>query len=292
MTITTNSTNPIATCTGLSTWSTPVQSGSNWTATVTCPTTEDANGTGAFSAAYSGGDATSSSQANLGQSYTLHPSTSFGALSQTNQGGCSSCYFGETGTPDTEGDAFVNGSLSGQLTIGTEDNVVVDGNINYYDCPSPLKKGQSGALDFCPYNIGGTNDSLGLIANKYVEINHPISKSAQNTLLPACGAEPGGPVRSVTAGSGISIDAAMLALSESFVVNNHRYGSPEGLLNVYGSIQQNARGPVGTFSNNAPDSGYTKHYTWDPLLDYVSPPSYLVPTTAPWTLTADQRHRR
>ena len=72
------------------------------------------------------------------------------------------------------------------------------------------------------------------------------------------------------------------------MVNNYDYGTNEGKLNVYGSIQQNARGPVGTFDpyTCTAASGYTKHYTWDPLLDYVSPPSYLVPSTAPWTLTS------
>ena len=29
-------------------------------------------------------------------------------------------------------------------------------------------------------------------------------------------------------------------------------------------------------------TGYVKHYTWDPLLDFISPPSYLVPSTASW----------
>ncbi len=31
-------------------------------------------------------------------------------------------------------------------------------------------------------------------------------------------------------------------------------------------------------------TGYIKHYTWDPLLDFISPPSYLVPSTASWVL--------
>ena len=40
---------------------------------------------------------------------------------------------------------------------------------------------------------------------------------------------------------------------------------------VYGSIQQYARGPVGTFSeqHDGHSRGYQKHYTWDPLLDYL-----------------------
>jgi len=285
--VTRNATNPIPACTGLSSWSAPVQVGSYWQSSVTCATTESSTGTGAFSAAYSGGAVTSASQGNLGQTNTLRPSVSYGAKSQTNAGGCSSCYYGEKGTPDAEGDAFVNGSLSGELTIGTANNVIIDGNLSYYDCSGRWTTGQSGATDFCPYNIGGTNDSLGLIANNYVEVNHPISKSS-GAVLPSCGATPGALCDPSTASGGVTIDAAILALTQSFVVNNYGYGSNEGKLNVYGSIQQNARGPVGTFDpyTFSAASGYTKHYTWDPLLDYVSPPSYLVPSTAPWTLTS------
>ena len=76
-------------------------------------------------------------------------------------GGCTSCYYGETSSPDAEGDAFVNGSLSGQLTIGTANDVIVDGNITYADCPA-LDDGperlSAPSEGFCPYNPGGTND--------------------------------------------------------------------------------------------------------------------------------------
>ena len=88
-----------------------------------------------------------------------------------------------------------------------------------------------------------------------------------------------------TGTGGVTIDAAVLALTQSFVVNNYQAGSNEGPLYVYGSIQQFARGPVGTFNNNTVTSGYVKHYTWDPLLNFLSPPSYLVPTTSSWVLT-------
>ncbi len=109
----------------MSNWSAPVAAGSNWSSTATCTTTEAANGTGAFSASYSGGTYIGSSQANLGQTNTLTPSLSYGANSQTNAGGCTACYYGESSSPDAEGDAFVNGALSGQLTIGTANNVII-----------------------------------------------------------------------------------------------------------------------------------------------------------------------
>jgi fibronectin type 3 domain-containing protein len=302
----------IPACSNVSNWTAPVASGSNWTSTVTCPTTESANGTGAFSAAYSGGNSTTASQANLGQTNTLTPSLTYGANSQTNAGGCSACYFGESSNADSEGDAFVNGSVSGQLTIGTDNNVVIDGNITYADCSGQWVTGQSGeANSFCPYQVGGINDSLGLIANEYVEINHPVA-SPGGPVLAACGSVTGVLCDPSNSGSGLTIDAAILALTQSFTVNNFGVantnynvtiggtpytGNTEGPLAVYGSIQQFARGPIGTFCGFNPArptnacssfsaSGYVKHYTWNPLLDLASPPSYLTPSTAPWSLTS------
>ncbi len=275
------------------------------TATATCHATESGKVGDTFSASYSGGTYTSSSSANVGQTNTYTPSSSYGPDAQVKgQGGCSNCYYGETGTPDAEGDAFVNGSVSGQVTVGTANNVIIDGNITYADCGTPSNPwvtGQSGSSaasqGFCPYSTGGTNDSLGLIADNYVEVNRPIlaSTSTNNnpTVLPAC-ASPAATCDPSNGTSGLTIDAAVLALTQSFVVNNYGTGGTEGQLIVYGSIQQFARGPVGTFNQNCPPfggsctyslaTGYQKHYTWDPLLDFVSPPSYLVPSTPSWVL--------
>ena len=282
----------IPACSSVSNWSTPVASGSNWQSSVTCSTTESSSGTGAFSASYTGGNYVSSSQANLGQTNTLTPSYSYGANSQTNAGGCTSCYYGESSTPDAEGDAFVSGALSGQLTIGTANNVIITGSLTYADCSGNWTTGQSGeAGSFCPYNVGGTNDSLGLIANNYAEVNHPVT-NAGGSVLPGCGANAGVLCDPANGGSGLTIDAAILALTQSFVVNNYAQGSTEGQLNLYGSIQQYARGPVGTFSGSSSVSGYVKHYTWNPLMGLVSPPSYLVPSTAPWVPHRGRRQRR
>ena len=275
----------------------PATTPASYTATATCQFTYSSSNTGAFSATYSGGTYASTSSANLGETYTLTPSFTYGPDAQTSAGGCTSCYYGETSSPDAEGDAFVNGSLSGELTIGTANDVVVDGNITYADCN--WTTGQSGeAGSFCPYNNTGANDTLGLIANNYVEVNQPILASTSNsqnpTLLPSC-STPAAICNPSPGTNGLTIDAAILALTESFVVNNYGDGSTQGLLNDYGSIQQYARGPVGTFNETcsgfgntnctyAMASGYEKHYTWDPLLDYLSPPSYLAPSTAAWTL--------
>jgi titin len=262
--------------------------------TATCATTESSSSTGAFSAIYSGGSNTTSSSANLGQTNTLHSATSYGPDAQVTAGGCTNCYFGQTGSPDAEGDAFVNGSLSGQLTIGTANDVIIDGNITYADCAATWTLGQSGlsapSKGLCPFSPSGTNDTLGLIANNYAELNRPVvAASSQGpggpTIEPSCGATPVATC-DPSNGSGVTIDAAVLALTQAFVVNNYNDGGTEGDLTVYGSIQQFARGPVGTFSGSSITTGYRKAYTWDPLLDFISPPSYLVPSTASWVLSS------
>ena len=80
---------------------------------------------------------------------------------------------------------------------------------------------------------------------------------------------------------GLTVDATVLALNQSFVVNNYGNSPGEGGLYVYGSIQQDARGPVGLVGGN---NGYAKNYTWDPRLPLYGPPYYLTPGTPSWSL--------
>ncbi len=145
-----------------------------------------------------------------------------------------------------------------------------------------------------------TNDSLGLIAYNYAEIDHPVDQETltytRGTLVPTggtalqhCGT-PGAlsaPLCDPSSTSGnLTVDAAILALHESFVVNNYMVGGAEGQLTAYGSIQQFARGPVGVFSGSTIISGYSKYYTWDPRLELFAPPSYLQPGTQSWALAS------
>ena len=61
-----------------------------------------------------------------------------------------------------------------------------------------------------------------------------------STIAPAC-ASTVAATCDQTSGSGLTVDAAILALTQSFVVNNYGDGGSEGQLTVYGSIQQYAR---------------------------------------------------
>jgi Tfp pilus assembly protein PilX len=148
------------------------------------------------------------------------------------------------------GNARVSGTLSGQLTIAAQNDIVIIGNTRYNVFP------------------GGT-DVLGLIANNNVIINHPVNSSGVNQ-----------------AGSLTNprVDAAILALDHSFYVQNWNRGAPLGNLTVNGVITQKFRGAVGTFSGNPPviQTGYNKQYTYDTRLKYLSPPYFLSPTLSAW----------
>ena len=99
----------------------------------------------------------------------------------------------------------------------------------------------------------------------------------------------------VTQGN-LIIDASVLALNQSFANNNPYSGPNMDQILLYGSIQQEARGPIGGGTLNAdvngkPTSsnahtGYGKFYTYDPRLELVSPPSYLNPTDGSYALAS------
>jgi len=160
-----------------------------------------------------------------------------------------------------------------------------------------------------------------LIANEFVAVDHPIDPANTGDSLPFCG-DPGSEKQggisptmsevdatpmctpnldpyagqnSVTQGN-IVIDASILALNQSFVCNNHDSGPNMDQIILYGSIQQEARGPIGggtlnANANGVPTSsdshtGYGKFYTWDPRLELVAPPSYLNPTDGSYALAS------
>jgi hypothetical protein len=141
------------------------------------------------------------------------------------------------------GDAFVSGTLRGRLTIAAENNVVVVANTTY---------SSSGA---------NSNDMLGLLANQFVQIYHPVNAGGQNL------ADNRNPTNFF---QDPRIDAAILALGHSFIVQNYNRGATLGTITVTGGIAQKWRGPVGTFGGSP--TGYLKSYNYDNRLQYASPP--------------------
>ena len=69
----------------------------------------------------------------------------------------------------------------------------------------------------------------------------------------------------------LTIDAAILALDNSFYVDNYNCGSV-GTLTVHGSIAQKYRGAVATGTQSGAATGYVKNYNYDERLKFNIPP--------------------
>jgi len=134
------------------------------------------------------------------------------------------------------GDVEVSGTLDGQLTIGSEQNILISNDIVYKDDPR---------------TDPASTDMLGLIAEEDVVIDH----NAEHDL---------------------EIDASVMALGNNFIYDEWWNGPPKGTLEVLGGIIQKERGPVGTFngSTGQKQSGYSKDYTYDQRLMNQHPPFF------------------
>ncbi len=164
-----------------------------------------------------------------------------------------------------DGDAFVQGTLDGQLTIAAENDVTIVWHTRYED------------------GVAG-DDLLGLVANNFVEVYHPVRYSGGNYSNRNVVTNRGTPLQS-SKGSPFSnahIDAAILSVQHSFMVPqwSRPYGVGLGDLSVTGVIAQRFRGPVGTSSG----SGYLKDYVYDTRLQYLQPPKFLDPVASAWAV--------
>jgi hypothetical protein len=64
----------------------------------------------------------------------------------------------------------------------------------------------------------------------------------------------------------VSIDGSIFTRNGSFTAENYSSGSPKGTLSLLGSIVQDTRGAVGTFSGSTLKTGYSKRYRYDARL--------------------------
>ena len=138
-----------------------------------------------------------------------------------------------------DGNLNISGTLSGRLTAGASGDINVTSNIIY--AHDPRLPGST------------STDTLGLISEGDVMID----KDASTTNL--------------------EIDASIMALNTSFMLEEWWKNGARGTLSVFGGIIQKQRGPVGTFSGNTKVSGYSKNYNYDVRL--LSSPPPFVPTT-------------
>lgn len=153
------------------------------------------------------------------------------------------------------GTAYVSGSFDTQVTVAAKDDVVIGGDVTDADNQT-------------------TTNILGLIAGNYVWVYHPVTSTGSNVLS-----------------TGVyNIDAAILALRRSFLVQNWNLGaalstSSTTKLNVIGGIAQKYRGPVGTGTGTSASTGYLKNYVYDSRLLVLQPPYFLSPDASPWSVS-------
>lgn len=140
------------------------------------------------------------------------------------------------------GDIFVKGTLKGQATLAAENYVYVTDDLSYND---------SG------------EDMLGLVGNNAVWVWNP-ARSNGNSLL---------------GNNGRRIDAAILSVAHTFMVQNYDTAGARGTLTVNGAIAQRFRGPVGMGNGNTMSTGYAKDYNYDERFRYTAPPKFLSPVT-------------
>lgn len=171
------------------------------------------------------------------------------------------------------GNVNVSGTYSSPLTIAADNDILIKGSLTK------------------------TNDTamLGLIATNFIRIYHPVilvhpetctKKWVNGKWVDVCEEDLtqwkcNGNAEGIL--SNIQIEAALLAIKHSIIVDNYRCGASLGNLNVKGALAQNFRGAVGTGGGSG-NTGYLKNYEYDERLKTTEPPSFIAPLKADWVI--------
>lgn len=174
------------------------------------------------------------------------------------------------------GNVNVKGTYSEPLTIAAANDVLIVGNLEKTD----------------------EEGMLGLIANNFIRVYHPVTLAhpsnwvsghwengtwveghwVEDTSTWECTGNATGVL------DNLQIEAAILAINHSFIVDNYDCGSALGTLNVKGAIAQNFRGAVGTGGGSYWSTGYLKNYEYDERFKTTEPPSFIQPIKSDWVI--------
>ena len=223
--------------------------------------------------------------------------------------------FGSNYTTDAAcGNVYVHGDYTQSLTIGSANDVIIDGNIETtHTAGEPSVEAPTGTA------------TLGLIAEDFVRVYKPVKVTYKghgtkgetcntngqgkteeySSTLKLCkytnsSAECDAPTLTATeaetelieteskhgvkaggAQSNPVIDAAILAVNHEFIVDNYECGPFLGYLNIWGAIGQEFRGIVWESNGNG-EHGYDKDYNYDNRLHVLSPPHFINPVDSAW----------
>jgi hypothetical protein len=213
-------------------------------------------------------DVTNYNAAGVATTQTNVPWPVNGVLYVKNNGACTGEYptAAKYTEPATCGNVYVSGTYSQSLTIAAANDVIVR--------PTNGGKLSNKSNDGSIIRQSGTDATLGLIANNFVRIAHPITRKSDGTCDNNLDTTNDPLVKNVR------IDAAILSLQHSFIVDNYDCGGSLGTLNVKGAIAQKFRGAVGTTGG----TGYIKNYEYDERLKTTEPPSFIQPVKSDWVI--------
>jgi hypothetical protein len=168
------------------------------------------------------------------------------------------------------GTVYVKGTYNRSLTIAADRDVIVEGNIiKGSNAPVPV---------------------LGLVANNFVRVMHGINGRAVDADRNECGSpgtnQTSAPDRTL---ENLRIDAAILAIKHSFIVDNYDCGSASqmGELTINGAIAQYFRGTVGTGGSSGASTGYLKDYNYDDRLSVAQPPFLFDIASSAWHISRE-----
>jgi Tfp pilus assembly protein PilX len=169
------------------------------------------------------------------------------------------------------GNVYVHGEYTSSLTIGSENDIIINGNIT------------------TPHNSEGTptsNALLGLIANNFVRIYHPLTGTRGNKYT-ECGSSANDTVNAPELPKDLAeptVYAAILAVKHAVIVDNFDCGTPTlGHLNIYGAVAGLfSNGLTGVINGSTLVNGYGYNANYDNRLQIEEPPHFLNPIQAAW----------
>jgi hypothetical protein len=179
------------------------------------------------------------------------------------------------------GDAFVNGTVKGQVTVAADNFVYVTGDITYAANAGNIlglvgqnavwvwnpTVGTKTTTETCDWNGSKASNCSTSVDNPDADSNYAFPGPNKNRV----------------------IDAAILSVAHTLQVQNYDGGTQLGNLTVLGAIAQKYRGTVGTSGGYGGGTGFLKDYTYDTRLRSIAPPKFLqaVSTTYGVTQFAD-----
>jgi len=133
---------------------------------------------------------------------------------------------------------YTKGTVKGGVTLHSANDVEIMGDLRYASNS----------------NTSNNKDLLGIVSEGNVIVDRDAHEDSGSKDL--------------------DIFASIMALDKSFYVEDYSQGNSRGTLNLQGGLQQQQRGPVGTFSNGSVRSGFSKNYSYDDRLSSMFPPAY------------------